>query len=72
VGGYASFQEVWISDFRKRVSLSTIVKVRRNGPVATPIRLRVQVGLGDGDLVEAKAEIGLEYGIGQPSQRGVE
>lgn len=58
VGGYASFQEVWVSDFRKLSTMSTIVKVQRKGQVTIPIRLRVQVGLGDGDLVEAKAERG--------------
>jgi AbrB family looped-hinge helix DNA binding protein len=38
--------------------MSTIVKVQRKGQVTIPIRLRVQVGLADGDLVEAKAERG--------------
>jgi AbrB family looped-hinge helix DNA binding protein len=59
VGGYASFQEVWISDFRKLISMSTIVKVQRKGQVTIPTRLRAQVGLVDGDLVEAKAERGV-------------
>jgi AbrB family looped-hinge helix DNA binding protein len=58
VRGYASFQEVWISDFRKLTTMSTIVKVQRKGQVTIPIRLRVQVGLDDGDFVEAKAERG--------------
>ena len=38
--------------------MSTIVKVQRKGQVTIPTRLRVQVGLIDGDLVEAKAERG--------------
>ena len=38
--------------------MSTIVKVQRKGQVTIPIRLRVQVGLNDGDLVEANAERG--------------
>ena len=38
--------------------MSTIVKVQRKGQVTIPIRLRVQVGLVDGDLVEAKVERG--------------
>jgi AbrB family looped-hinge helix DNA binding protein len=38
--------------------MSTIVKVQRKGQVTIPTRLRVQVGLVDGDLVEAKAERG--------------
>jgi len=58
VAGYAWFLEVWISDFRTLTTMSTIVKVQRKGQVTIPIRLRVQVGLDDGDLVEAKAERG--------------
>ena len=58
MGGYASFQEIRISDFRKLTVMSTIVKVQRKGQVTIPIRLRVQVGLNDGDLVEANAERG--------------
>lgn len=38
--------------------MSTIVKVQRKGQVTIPVRLRTQVGLADGDLVEAKAERG--------------
>jgi len=38
--------------------MSTIVKIQRKGQVTIPTRLRVQVGLVDGDLVEAKAERG--------------
>ena len=38
--------------------MSTIVKVQRKGQVTIPTRLRAQVGLVDGDLVEAKAERG--------------
>jgi len=38
--------------------MHTIVKVQRKGQVTIPTRLRVQVGLVDGDLVEAKAERG--------------
>src|ERR1035437_4124934 len=38
--------------------MGTIVKIQRKGQVTVPTRLRVQVGLVDGDLVEAKAERG--------------
>ena len=38
--------------------MSTVVKIQRKGQVTIPTRLRVQVGLVDGDLVEAKAERG--------------
>jgi AbrB family looped-hinge helix DNA binding protein len=38
--------------------MSTIVKIQRKGQVTIPTRLRAQVGLVDGDLVEAKAERG--------------
>jgi AbrB family looped-hinge helix DNA binding protein len=38
--------------------MSTIVKVQRNGQVTIPTRLRTQVGLVDGDLVEARAHRG--------------
>ena len=38
--------------------MSTIVKIQRKGQVTIPTRLRSQVGLVDGDLVEAKAERG--------------
>ena len=36
--------------------MSTIVRVQRKGQVTIPTRLRVQVGLLDGDQVEAKAD----------------
>ena len=39
--------------------MSTIVKVQRKGQVTIPTRLRAQVGLVYGDLVEAKAERGM-------------
>ena len=38
--------------------MSTLVRVQRKGQVTIPSRLRVQVGLADGDLVEATAERG--------------
>ncbi len=38
--------------------MGAIVKVQRKGQVTIPTRLRAQVGLADGDLVEAKAEKG--------------
>jgi len=38
--------------------MSTIVKIQRKGQVTIPTRLRAQVGLVDGDWVEAKAERG--------------
>lgn len=38
--------------------MSTIVKIQRKGQVTIPTRLRIQVGLVDGDLMEAKAERG--------------
>jgi AbrB family looped-hinge helix DNA binding protein len=38
--------------------MSTIVRIQRKGQVTIPTRLRVQLGLVDGDLVEAKAERG--------------
>jgi AbrB family looped-hinge helix DNA binding protein len=40
------------------MSVSTVVKVKQNGQVTIPTRLRVEVGLADGDLVEATAEKG--------------
>jgi AbrB family looped-hinge helix DNA binding protein len=36
----------------------SIVKVQRKGQVTIPTRLRAQVGLRDGDLVEATAHMG--------------
>ncbi len=38
--------------------MNIIVKVQRKGQVTIPTRLRAQVGLVDGDLLEAKAERG--------------
>ena|ERR1035441_6404629 len=38
--------------------MSTIIKMQRKGQVTIPTRLRVQVGLVDGDFVEAKADRG--------------
>jgi AbrB family looped-hinge helix DNA binding protein len=47
-----------ISDFQRLVVMSSIVKVQCKGQVTIPTRLRVQLGLVEGDLVEAKAERG--------------
>jgi AbrB family looped-hinge helix DNA binding protein len=38
--------------------MGTIVKVQRKGQVTIPARLRAQLGLVDGDLVEARAHGG--------------
>lgn len=38
--------------------MGTIVKVQRKGQVTIPTRLRAQLGLVDGDLVEARAHRG--------------
>jgi AbrB family looped-hinge helix DNA binding protein len=38
--------------------MTATVRVQRKGQITIPIRLRVQVGLGDGDFVEARAERG--------------
>ena len=38
--------------------MSSIVKIQRKGQVTIPTRLRIKVGLVDGDLLEAKAERG--------------
>jgi len=38
--------------------MGSIVKVQRKGQVTIPARLRINVGLADGDFVEAKAERG--------------
>jgi AbrB family looped-hinge helix DNA binding protein len=38
--------------------MGIIVKVQRKGQVTIPTRLRAQVGLVDGDLVEARAHRG--------------
>jgi AbrB family looped-hinge helix DNA binding protein len=38
--------------------MSSIIKVQRKGQVTIPTRIRVQVGLADGDLVEAKVQRG--------------
>ena len=55
---YSPFQVVSIPDFRGLIAMSTIVRVQCKGQVTIPTRLRAQVGLVDGDLVEAKAERG--------------
>ena len=36
----------------------SIVRIQRKGQVTIPTRLRIQVGLADGDLLEATAEKG--------------
>ena len=46
------------SDFPTPITMSTIVRVQRKGQVTIPTRLRAQVGLVDGDLVEARAHRG--------------
>ena len=38
--------------------MSILVRVQRKGQVTIPTRVRVQVGLVDGDMVEARAENG--------------
>jgi AbrB family looped-hinge helix DNA binding protein len=38
--------------------MSTIVRVQRKGQVTIPMRLRAQLGLVDGDVVEARAHRG--------------
>ncbi len=38
--------------------MNALVKVQRKGQVTIPTRLRILVGLADGDLVEASAEEG--------------
>ena len=38
--------------------MGALLKVQRNGQVTLPTRLRAQVGLADGDLVEARAHKG--------------
>jgi AbrB family looped-hinge helix DNA binding protein len=38
--------------------MTATVRIQRKGQITIPIRLRVQVGLDDGDLVEARAERG--------------
>jgi AbrB family looped-hinge helix DNA binding protein len=55
---YHLLQEVMNSDFPTRITMSTIVRVQRKGQVTIPTRLRAQVGLVDGDLVEARAHRG--------------
>jgi AbrB family looped-hinge helix DNA binding protein len=55
---YHSVQEVMNSDFPTRITMSTLVRVQRKGQVTIPTRLRAQVGLVDGDLVEARAHRG--------------
>jgi AbrB family looped-hinge helix DNA binding protein len=39
-------------------AMSTFVKLQRKGQVTIPTRLRAQLGLADGDLVEARAHRG--------------
>ena len=56
--------------------MTATVKVKRKGQITIPIRLRVQVGLDDGDLVEARAERGKmiltpKPLVGRDRQRGV-
>jgi AbrB family looped-hinge helix DNA binding protein len=46
------------SDFPTPITMSTLVRVQRKGQVTIPTRLRAQVGLVDGDLVEARAHRG--------------
>jgi len=46
------------SDIPTPITMSTIVRVQRKGQVTIPMRPRAQVGLVDGDLVEAKAHRG--------------
>jgi AbrB family looped-hinge helix DNA binding protein len=41
--------------------MGTIIKIQRKGQVTIPTRLRIQVGLADGDFVEAKAEGGRSF-----------
>jgi AbrB family looped-hinge helix DNA binding protein len=50
--------EVMNPDFPTPITMSTIVRVQRKGQVTIPSRLRAQVGLVDGDLVEARAHRG--------------
>ena len=38
--------------------MGSIIRVQRKGQVTIPTRIRIQVGLVDGDLVEARAERG--------------
>jgi AbrB family looped-hinge helix DNA binding protein len=38
--------------------MGSIIRVQRKGQVTIPTRIRIQVGLADGDLVEARAERG--------------
>jgi len=38
--------------------MSDLIKVQRKGQVTIPSRLRVQLGLADGDFVEARAHRG--------------
>ena len=55
---YHLLQEVMNSDFPTPITMSTIVRVQRKGQVTIPTRLRAQVGLVDGDFVEARAHRG--------------
>ena len=56
--GYAGSVEVGFSDFRKRIAMATFVKIQRKGQVTIPTRLRAQLGLTGGDVVEARAHRG--------------
>ena len=56
--GYAWFVEVGVSDFHKGTVMATFVKIQRRGQVTIPTRLRAQLGLTDGDVVEARAHRG--------------
>jgi AbrB family looped-hinge helix DNA binding protein len=38
--------------------MGSIIRVQRKGQVTIPTRIRIQVGLVDGDLVEARADRG--------------
>jgi len=38
--------------------MATLVKIQRKGQVTIPTRLRAQLGLTDGDVVEARADKG--------------
>lgn len=57
-GDILLLKEVGISDFRKATAMTTIVKMQRKGQVTIPTRLRAEVGLVDGDWVEARAHRG--------------
>ncbi|MGD0126241.1 MAG: AbrB/MazE/SpoVT family DNA-binding domain-containing protein [Terriglobia bacterium] len=56
--GYAWSEGVQIPDFHKGSMMATLVKIQRKGQVTIPTRLRAQLGLTDGDVVEASAHRG--------------